>query len=636
MVGETADEPTVGRVRSAPDVLWLAGISIVAASVAFAVSRHGTIPSPDGTLYLGAGSNLANGRGLTVPFTTYTDHYRPIEAVAFDGQVPLRQWPPLYPIVLAAFAAMGTTTADVVRLLNPLLLGVNVALLGVLSRRLFRTSWLPLFVVLAVVVVVRSPDPIAAPLLYLHATALSEPLFTLWTLAALIALDRFVVTSASGWLWGAAALAGAASATKLLGLSLVATVCLVAVTAPGSVARRLARTAAAAALGVIPVAATLRMADGRETAADAQEALAALNGAVRGFATLIPGVANSTVPGVVGFVAVLGMIAGLSFIAWRRPDRRSDVRRIVPLIVVSGAMIAQLAYSAVFVDRFIPLVGRQLTLPLILLTTAALATLSLVVQPRHRNGVAIAAAIVCVGVFIQEAPGIAEVITTPPPPTRTVKERYLPTDGALFSNAPDAVFLGAGRTSYMVPCTRDYFSGTPNADYDAEMEELLSLVGSGRAAVLLRRNRLRLRRRMRRRGRLRGSSRPRGGSGRREPRSRSGGPVSSRHRPRAGEGFDSMIAFRWSRISAVSRWASCSTPSFDARRPSGPKGSLYSTSMVSRVRVGDSDVTRSVSRGVTPITTPLSILRWSRSSMLVTVQSISKQRPTARTIWRNV
>ena len=481
------DRPTgavVGR-RPSPDVWRVAGIAVVATALAWAVSRHGIIPSPDGTLYLGTASNMSNGRGITVPFTTYTDHYRPIESIAFDGRVPLRQWPPLFPAVIGAISWLGWSPGDVVRVLNPLLLGANVALLGLLSRRLFRTSWLPLFGVLATIVVVRVPDAIVAPLLHLHSTSLAEPLFTLAVLACLLALDRFLVTASVGWLGGAAVLAGAASATKLLGLAAVATVCLVALIAPGSPGRRAARAAVSAALGLIPVVATLRRSDGRATAAGADEVRAALNGAVRGLGALIPGVVNSTAGGVAALVVIVGVVAGLSLIAWRLPDRRADALRIVPLLVLAGAMIGQLVYSAVFVDRFVSLVGRQMTLPLVLLTTATLATISLVLQERHRVVVATAAAIISVGVLSMQIPGIADVITTTPPPTRTIRTDYLPSHGELFSNAPDAVFLGTGRTSYMVPCRNDYFSGASNPTFDDELDELVGLVASGQASVLV-------------------------------------------------------------------------------------------------------------------------------------------------------
>ena len=482
----SVDEPTGAVVRRcSSDWWWLAGSAVVATVLARAVSRHGITPSPDGTLYLGTASNMANGRGITVPFTTYTDHYRPIEAIVFDGRVPLRQWPPLFPAVIAAFSWLGWSPGDVVRVLNPLLLGANVALLGLIARRLFRTSWLPLFGLLATIVVVRVPDAIVAPALHLHTTALAEPLFTLAVLACLLALDRFIVTTSVGWLCGAALLAGAATATKLLGLSAVATVCLIAVIAPGPPGRRAARAAVSATLGLIPVAATLRGTDGRATPAGADEVRTALNGAVRGLGALIPGVVDSTAGGVVALVVLVGVVVGLSLIAWRIPDRRADARRIVPLLLLPAVMIGELVVGVVFVDRFVSLVGRQMTLPLILLTTAALATVSLVLQERHRVVVATAAAIVSMVVLSTQLPGIVDVITTTPPPIRTIRADDLPSDGALFSNAPDAVFLGAGRTSYMVPCRNDYFSGASNPTFPDELEELVGLVASGRASILL-------------------------------------------------------------------------------------------------------------------------------------------------------
>ena len=91
---------------------------------------------------------------MTVPFTNVLDPFSPATAVGFHGEVPLLLFGPLLSLVLAPFEWLGITSVDVVRYLNPVLLGLSLAVLGLLAWRMTRRS-----LVLSLAVVLRCTPP---------------------------------------------------------------------------------------------------------------------------------------------------------------------------------------------------------------------------------------------------------------------------------------------------------------------------------------------------------------------------------------------------------------------------------------------------------------------------------------------
>ena len=479
-----ADAPHRARIR------WIDGLvaaAVLASITAYLLQRHGAPSGPDGTLYTGVANHLGTGKGLTVPFTTYTDHYTPAQAIAFDYRVPLRQWPPLYPAVLSMFVRFGATAETAARILNPALLGVNVVLAGVLTRRLFPRSW-PWYAAAGfAVVLLRDPTPISSSLLYLHASTFAEPMFLTFVLATLIAVDAYLRTRRPAWLLGAATIAALAALTKILGLSAVATVCLVALVAAGSTGVRLGRAALCAAIGALPVLPTL-VAAHHDTAPTGWSSVVGITTEVR-TGLLEMATPSTTTEAVTTMVATLLVIVGAAatFSSLRRPG--ATMRKLAPTAALATLMATQLVLTRVLIDRYVSLQGRHLAVVQVLLTIVVLGAISSSGRPTRRTPRAAATLAAAVG-FTAFTAGAALVTKIADPPyfdsAHTMPESAVAADGrVLFSNAPDELYASNRTSSYLVPCTVDYYTGRPNPTYSRELQDLQELVRRGLADVLI-------------------------------------------------------------------------------------------------------------------------------------------------------
>ena len=465
----------------------IAATAVLAAAIAAVLQRNGLAATPDGAVYTGVAGNLNAGRGLSAPFSNYTDNYTPFEALELAGQIPLKQWPPLFPVVLHLGNYLGASPIGFARLLNPALLGVNALLLGLLSLRFFKRAWLPLFAVLVVTMLVRDPEPVRSPFLYVHVTALTEPLFACFALGCLLVIDVFMRSKRTWTLIGAAALASAAAATKLLGLSFAATVCLVAALAAAPTAVRCTRVAACALIGVLPVLPSLAASQRRQTVVPPAEWPSVVVDAARGLSAVLPGSGMSTVGGVLVLVAVVAATAVLVVGARANPVASEVSVRVLPTLVASLLMVVQLIYSQIAVDRYVSLVGRQLSLVAALITLVLLAALSQVLpETIERWQSAALVGVLGVPFVVSGLGGVVESLRVPPfEAANSIEIEPLAPERAVFTNAPDGLFYAGLSTSYMVPCREDYFSGQPNPDFDTEMDELRALVRDGEAVVVL-------------------------------------------------------------------------------------------------------------------------------------------------------
>lgn len=475
-----------GRAR----IRWVHGLvaaAVLASIAAYLLQRHGAPSGPDGTLYTGVANHLGTGEGLTVPFTTYTDHYTPAQSVAFDYRVPLRQWPPLYPAVLSVFVRFGATAETAARILNPALLGVNVVLAGLLTRRLFPRSW-PWYAAAGfAVVLLRDPTPISSTLLYLHASTFAEPMFLTFVLATLFAVDAYLRTRRSVWLLGAAAMAALAALTKILGLSVVATVCLVALVATGSPGARLGRAALCAAIGVLPVLPTL-VAAHHDTASTGWSSVVGVTTEVRA-GLLEMAMPSTTTEAVATMAATVVVIVGAAatFSSLRRPG--GTLRTLGPAAALATLMATQLVLTRALVDRYVSLQGRHFAVVQVLLAIVVLGAISSSEDPTRRTRRAVATLAAAIG-FTAVTAGAALVTKIADPPyfhnARTLPESAVAADGrVLFSNAPDELYATNRTNSYLVPCKVDYYTGRPNPSYRGELHDLQELVRRGRADVVI-------------------------------------------------------------------------------------------------------------------------------------------------------
>lgn len=240
------------RARRWGDPAVAAGLAAGAVALVLLATRHGIGTTPDGVSYLGAASNLADGRGLTGPFTTMVDPFRPAQAFAFDGQVPFIQWPPLYPLLLGTAAWLGIEPEVTARVLAAACLGATVGGVAWIVARLAPRSWPA--AVLAGTWVLLSPY-----VALLHVLVASEHLFLALSLGALWSGGRWSAGAAwrggPSWPWGVAAvvLAAAATSTRFVGAAVVGALCLAVLAhGRGSLRWRSAVAAGVAVAGLAP------------------------------------------------------------------------------------------------------------------------------------------------------------------------------------------------------------------------------------------------------------------------------------------------------------------------------------------------------------------------------------------------
>lgn len=476
--------------------LWwaLTCLATVGAIIAVALlQRRGLAASPDGAVYLGVGDNLRAGRGLTVPFTGYTDRYGPDVAQALGSQAPLQQWPPLLPAVLAALGLVGLEPAEASRVLNPALAGVSVYLFSCLLKRWSGAHWAPLLPLGLALVLVRPFGASRSPLLALHTQPLAEPLFIALVLTSLLLVDTFLSGEAPRYLWLASLAASFAALTKVVGLSMVLTVALVGVASTGAVRPRVVRAGGALIIGVVPLLPTLLNANGGRTPVDFDDIRTAFSQMGDGLLRLVPPETAGEPARAVG--AAIWAIA-IAVLMWRAVARSRGLNlwRLAPAATFCLVLLVQLLASNVLVDRFVSLDGRQVTVIHLLAVAITVALLAGEGAAGGQVGPRLAVLATAAAIFVPFAvPSAIETLRNPPTPESD--DGYSEAVDAagrrtIFTSAPDRLYVATGATSHLLPCPNNYYSGRPNTDYQRDVERLRTLIRDGEAVAIVQEGRL--------------------------------------------------------------------------------------------------------------------------------------------------
>ena len=162
-----------------------------------AATGKGLYVSPDGVFYVGTARNLLDGHGFTPP----------------PGLPPLQHFPPLFTLLLAAIGKFGIDPLTAARVVNVLAYAGLVVLVGLVVRA--RTGSV------AAGMVASALTACAVDLLTYSASALTEPLFVLLAVAALVALAAHLDRPSPALLFVAAALVAAACLTRCDRMALV-------------------------------------------------------------------------------------------------------------------------------------------------------------------------------------------------------------------------------------------------------------------------------------------------------------------------------------------------------------------------------------------------------------------------------
>ena len=209
----------------------LAALGLLAAAlVLLRGSVWGTGVGTDSVEYVSVARSLLAGEGFT----------------AWNGAV-FRDAAPLFPLAIALAGLPGPDPADTAGYVNAAALGLTVLATALWVRSRTRSRFLAAWAGCACAL-----SPALAPL---AATAMTDPLFVMFAVFSLFALDRFRDGGGRAFLIAAAACAGLACATRYVGVTLIACA-LPLLLLPGAALPARARNAAAfAAIAAAPLGA---------------------------------------------------------------------------------------------------------------------------------------------------------------------------------------------------------------------------------------------------------------------------------------------------------------------------------------------------------------------------------------------
>ncbi len=227
---QTPRRPPSGSARVAAFACLLAAAS--AGHVLVRTSTYGSAIGPDAVSYMSTAANLVDGHGLQ----------------DFRG-VKLFPWPPLFPALVALASSPGLEPLAAGRLLNAAAFGLVVLVSALWLRRALRSTLLAT----GVATLLAASYPLGHHASYLQ----SEPTFILFTLLALVAMDRCRQSGTDRRALVAAVMWSAAAAmTRYAGVALVLAGALVLLEQPALRLRaRVARTLAYGVASLLPLAA---------------------------------------------------------------------------------------------------------------------------------------------------------------------------------------------------------------------------------------------------------------------------------------------------------------------------------------------------------------------------------------------
>ena len=184
------------RDRIALLIVVLAGLGT--AHILVRTATDGVAVAPDSVFYLSTALNFLAGEG-------WRD---------FKGD-PLALWPPLFPLLLAAFGWVGIEPLEAGRWINAAAFGLTILVAGCWLRSNLRSQWL--------VLAATATFAASLPLSDLASRFMTEPLFVLFTVLALMQLGAFLNGKTDAPLWWAAVFTALAALTRYPGVVLIGT-----------------------------------------------------------------------------------------------------------------------------------------------------------------------------------------------------------------------------------------------------------------------------------------------------------------------------------------------------------------------------------------------------------------------------
>jgi hypothetical protein len=491
-------------------ILALGGFVTLLAATRFGIGIY-----PDSVVYLDAARNLLHGAGVSAFFGLG------------DTPSPLTHFPPLYSCVLALIGATGLDLASAARLLNALLFGGNILVVGLMLRRYARSSfWLPVLGAFLTLV--------ATDILDAHSFALSEALFVLLTMVGLHWLTIYVDNQRRGILVAAAVAIGLSVLTRYIGASSICAGTLVVLGVNGrgiqepagggrpqalsfsvrNLKVKLVDAIIFGSIACVPMglwAVRNRLAAGRATDQPLVFHPIKLHHFVAAVSTvaqwvLLPGIRHDL--RIIGFlIEVLAITVIASYLLRQRlrlamkerAEADSQTSAALPqiLAIFIVCYVALMVFSLSFFDASIVFDSRHLVpVHVATLILALCLGWNLYVPLRDSRParllliIPVVALAVCHGVrgaqwferVRHDGQGYASREWRESPTIARVKA--LPEDATIYSNGFDAIYYLTGRRARSIPEKTGYLTGESNSKYDVELKQMRNEMLSHRGELV--------------------------------------------------------------------------------------------------------------------------------------------------------
>jgi len=433
--------------------------SVVAGWTVIYTTPWGTGTGWDQAMYIGAARNLLAGKGLTI-------------AWSLDQGKPLTHFPPMFPSVLALLGVGGLDPWDAARYLNAALRAIDLLLVALLATWAGGSRWAAAIAAFLMLTSVHME--------FVHGSAWSDPLFLVLALAALALGVRHLSTGGRLALIGAGALVACASLTRYAGLTLLPTLVLAFIWW-----RRPKSVPAFVIIAGLPLVVWVAhnaliggaLVGDRGIAWHTLSARQLGQGLFTLFDWVLPSAAGSRLvspDGDVGAAGAAVLVITISLAGWYtwRQRRWLVAREVMPeadllkrmLILFTCTYTAGILVSMVVFDDLVQLDARILApvfaCLVILVSAAAPRAFGRMWQHARLRAPAVAAITVVAagltlrfgvlaltahsrGVMYSNADWLASATLA--------RVRELPADATIFSNAPDAIYMLAGRSAYEIP-----------------------------------------------------------------------------------------------------------------------------------------------------------------------------------------
>lgn len=470
-------------------------LSLLGGIMVAVATRGGVIAAPDATVYLGISENVVEGRGLTTPFVNTIDTFSPSEALSFDGAVPNHYYPPLYPTVLGAINAVGLSSQGAARLLDTVLMMINVGLLCAVAARLSANRT-------GAVIATGSIAATSSLLVLSHVSAASETMY-----AALLLLGVLILDDANergfptAWRWLFVLVASLAMLTRFVGVALLATGVWALLRRPGVAWRDRLVQASPSLLAPVPLLLWAVYGAGGSSRELAYHP-PGLDQVRLAYEQVLDTLAGASTPTLLRILVVLGaaavIVAGAASML-RRYGISGSWRRVtggglMSLLVIAAALhLAVLWFSYAFIDQTLAFTFRQLLPALVLLLPVAVQLAADLVPRNAAIGWRHAGLSVLVGAVVAgQVAAVGDVVLDGelgPHNSEAAAEatnllEQLPADTLVFTNDPNILWAWTGRPVLALPWTESPLSGKPNEQLEGHLVEFEQIVAENDVVVV--------------------------------------------------------------------------------------------------------------------------------------------------------